>query len=134
MHINAEICTEAPTKVDFINALGYIQPEVEDEALALTKGYASRKWYQSVADRVFPNCKHTDCEKLGVNQLKLIRDCHVQKPSVSLDPLQDHPIYWLTDEYDSVNCCFVNSDKHLCNKISFTYGYAVAKDILECER
>ena len=67
MHINAEICTEAPTKVDFINAVGYIQPEVEDEALALTKGYASRKWYQSVADRVFPKCKHTDCEKLGVN-------------------------------------------------------------------
>jgi hypothetical protein len=40
---------------------------VEDESLALTKGYASRKWYQSVADRVFPKCKHTDCEKLGVN-------------------------------------------------------------------
>lgn len=56
MHVNAEICALAPSKVDFINALGYIQPEAEDEALVLAKGGASRVWYQFVADRVFPSC------------------------------------------------------------------------------
>ena len=46
IHINAEICTQAPSKVDFINALGFIQPEVEDEGLVLGKGGCSRQWYQ----------------------------------------------------------------------------------------
>ena len=53
----------APSKVDFINALGFIQPEVEDEALTIAKGGANRAWYQSVADKVFPICKHIDCDK-----------------------------------------------------------------------
>ena len=110
MHVNAEICTEAPSKVDFINALGYIQPEIDDEALALAKGGADRAWYQFVADKVFPSCKHIDCEKLSVKKLKLIRDCYVEKPRVPLDPLQKHPIYWMTDEYESIKCCVLNSE------------------------
>ena len=76
MHINAEICTRAPTKVDFINALGFIQPEKENEALVIAKGGASREWYQFVANRVFPSCRHIDCEKLSTTKsLKLIHDC-----------------------------------------------------------
>ena len=45
IHVNAEICTMAPSKVDFINALGFIQPEVEDEALTIARGGANRAWY-----------------------------------------------------------------------------------------
>jgi len=105
MHINAEICTQAPSKVDFINALGFIQPEVEDEELVLAKGSCSRQWYQYVADRVFPRCKHIDCEKHPTKRLKLICDCFEDRPQVTLNPLKDHPLYWLTDEYESLNCC-----------------------------
>jgi hypothetical protein len=146
MHVNAEVCTQAPTKVDFINALGFIQPEAEDEALAVAKGGASRAWYQLVADRVFPSCLQNSClhshwtcqvasqapnARLSVkNELKLIRDCYVSLPRVALDPMQEHPVYWLTDEYDSINCCSLNSESRLCSTISFTYGNAVAKDIL----
>jgi hypothetical protein len=54
---------------------------------------------------------------------------------VTLDPLQKHPIYWLTDEYESKrNCCKVDSEQRLTCVVSFSYGYAVAKDILETER
>ena len=87
MHINAEICSQAPTKLDFINALGFIQPEMEDEALVLAKGGAGRAWYQFVADRVFPSCKHVDCSKLPMTRLQLIRDCFVTLPRVALNPL-----------------------------------------------
>ena len=126
MHVNAEVCVQAPTKVDFINALGFIQPSVEDEALVLAKGGASRAWYQSVADRVFPSCSsssylpsHQSCQ--GASQvphaqlseekeLKLLCDFHVTLPRVALNPLQEHSIFWLTDQYESVNCCKIDSE------------------------
>ena len=94
MHVNAEVCVRAPTKLDFINALGFMQPEIEDEAFVLAKGDAGRAWYQFVADRVFPSCNHGDCFRLPKNRLQLIRDCFVTLPRVELNPLQAHPLYW----------------------------------------
>ena len=94
MHVYAEVCVRAPNKLDFINALGFMQPEIEDEAFVLAKGDAGRAWYQLVADRVFPSCNHGDCFRLPKNRLQLIRDCFVTLPRVELNPLQAHPLYW----------------------------------------
>jgi len=94
MHVNTEICTRAPTKLDFINALGFIQPLIEDEARVVAKGGVGRAWYQFVADRVFPSCKHGDCFKLPLKRLQLFRNCFVTLPRVELNPMQEHPLYW----------------------------------------
>ena len=96
MRVDAEICTRAPTKLDFINALGFIQPLMEDEARVVAKGGAGRAWYQFVADKVFPGCKHDDCFRLRhpKSRLQLISDCFVTLPRVALNPMQEHPLYW----------------------------------------
>ena len=69
VRVTTDVCTRAPTKVDFINALGFIRPEVEDEPRVLAQGGADREWYQFVADRVFPSCRHVGCDRLSKKDL-----------------------------------------------------------------
>ena len=64
----------------------------------------------------------------------MIQDCYVEKPRVTLNPAREQPPYWMTDEYESTRCCKLNSEKRLSGWLAETYGYAVVKDILECER
>jgi hypothetical protein len=40
----------------------------------------------------------------------------------------------MTDEYESTNCCRLNSESSLSGCLADTYGYAAVKDILEYER
>ncbi len=45
MRLTLDICTQAPTKIDFVNALGFIMPDVEDEPRVIASAGADRKWY-----------------------------------------------------------------------------------------
>ena len=134
VRITADVCTQAPTKVDFINALGYIRPQVEDEPRVLAQGGADREWYQAVADRVFPSCAHAGCDRLSKQGLQLIKDCYAAAPRVKLNPAREQPPYWLTDEYESASCCKLDTERSLSGQLADNYGYAIVKDMLERER
>jgi hypothetical protein len=134
VRITTDVCTRAPTKVDFINALGFIRPEVEDEPRVLAQGGADREWYQFVADRVFPRCRHVGCDRLSKKDLQLIHDCYAEAPRVKLNPAREQPPYWMTDEYESASCCKLDSERSLSGQLADNYGYAIVKDMLERER
>ena len=57
INLNFHICTRAPSKLDFIEALGYLQPFPEEEANPSYKGIP-RAWYQFVAKLAAKPCKH----------------------------------------------------------------------------
>jgi hypothetical protein len=134
VHIIADVCTQAPTKVDFINALGFLRPEVEDEPHVIAQGGADREWYQFVADRIFPRCKHDACDRIPKKDLRLIHDCYSEAPRVMLNPAREQPPYWLTDEYESTMCCKLDSESSLSGQLADNFGYAIVKDMLERER
>jgi len=134
VRITADVCTRPPTKVDFINALGFIRPEVEDEPRVLAQAGAGREWYQFVADRVFPRCAHAGCDRLTKQGLQLIKDCYAEAPRVQLNPAREQPPYWMTDEYESIDCCKLDTERCLSGQLADNYGYAIAKDMLERER
>jgi hypothetical protein len=134
VRITTDVCTQAPTKVDFINALGFIRPLAEDEPHVLARAGAHREWYQLVADRVFPRCKHVGCNRLAKQGLQLIKDCYAEAPRVRLNPAREQPPYWMTDAYESVGCCKLDTECCLSGQLADNYGYAITKDMLERER
>ena len=53
------VCSAPPSKVDFVNAMGFIQPLKEidpDDAFGPT-----REWFQLVAENIAKKCRHIRC-------------------------------------------------------------------------
>ena len=57
VHLSFSICTTPPTKLDFINALGFVMPLQEEEEKPDFSG-APREWFQMVADKMAQGCPH----------------------------------------------------------------------------
>jgi hypothetical protein len=51
LNFRMDVCKLAPTKVDFINALGYIQPS-KGEKQDLVIPQPTREWLQMVAEKI----------------------------------------------------------------------------------
>jgi hypothetical protein len=130
--VRMTICCLAPTKTDFINALGFIQPPLKLDGFEEEGPGPTRSWYQMVADRLSQPCKHLGCNKNTSPELALVQKCFKEVPPVDLNPARPNPPYFLTDVYESVGCCAVNSEKILKGVLAH-YGYSVAKDIFEFE-
>lgn len=77
------ICTRPPTKLDFINALGYMQPLPEWENKPGFKDIP-RAWYQMVAEKMAERCKHGYCQSILVPCLGLVQNCYETMPKPDL--------------------------------------------------
>ena len=138
MHVNIgvniaiEVCSKPPTKTDFINALGFIQPMKDEPEEGF--GGPPREWFALVADRIAEPCKHPRCGKDTVPVLGLVQKCYKAVPKVSdLNPCKDQDPYFMTDAYEATGCCSLDTEKTLQGHLSKRYGYAVAKEILTRE-
>ncbi len=61
VNIAIEVCSKPPSKTDFINALGFIQPMRDEPEEGF--GGPPREWFELVADRIAEQCKHPRCGK-----------------------------------------------------------------------
>ena len=130
--LTIDVCSKPPSKTDFINALGFIQP-MKDEPVGGFGG-PPREWFEEVAKRIAGPCKHPRCGKDTVPALGLVQKCYKAVPKVQeLNPCRDQPPYFMTDTYEADGCCKLDADKALLGHLSKRYGFAVAKDILERE-
>ena len=128
IHVNAEVCTRAPTKAAFIEALGRLRPE-PGAAIRVPE----RQWLQHVADRVVARCKHRGCDKPSAG-LKLFSDCNHLAQRVVLDPERQWVASRASYAPAEVTCCKIDSEKTLGGPLADTYGYAAVKDIVEYEK
>ena len=129
-----EVCTIVPTKIDFINALGFIQPLPDEDREVHILPVISRKWCQMVAERIAEPCHHDFCGKNGTPKYALVQKCFKQFPKPSLKTPQHESFpYFMTDVYESVGCCDIDSAASLKGVLA-SYGYAVTHDIIRYER
>jgi hypothetical protein len=70
--VRMNVCCLAPTKTDFVNALGFIQPLLDSDGSEVDGPGPSRSWYQMVADRLCQTCKHAGCNKNTSPELALV--------------------------------------------------------------
>lgn len=134
---HAKICATAPSKVDFVDALLFIQGpfEVGDSPdLPINGDGPTRRWMQHVADRVVVECKHGDCPRK--RRYSLVNNCEQVWPRVLLDirPAQQpwtNVFYFQKDEYSIANCCSV--DKLAAQNDVKVYGLCAIKDLLRYE-
>jgi hypothetical protein len=52
VEMNFDVCYIVPTKIDFINALGFTQPLPDEDNEVHILPVISRKWCQMVAERI----------------------------------------------------------------------------------
>ena len=83
-----DVCSKPPSKTDFINALGFIQPMKDEPAEGW--GGPPREWFAEVANRIAEPCKHPRCGKGTVPALGLVQKCYKAMPKVQeLNPCRD---------------------------------------------
>jgi len=75
-----DVCLQPPTKVDFINALGFIQPLKGEDELDPILPALTREWCQMVAEKIAESCYHNRCSKLTTPQFALVQKCYKQFP------------------------------------------------------
>ena len=127
-----DVCHKPPSKTDFINALGFIQP-MKDELESALVG-PPREWFELVAERVAEPCKHPRCGKDTMPVLALVQKCYKAVPKVGeLNPCHEQEPYFMTDVYETADCCKLDNEKGLDGHLAKRYGYSVAKDIFERE-
>ena len=125
------VCSAPPSKVDFVNAMGFIQPLKEidpDDAFGPT-----REWFQLVAENIAKKCRHIRCGHDSQQPLRLVKACYKPHPKPLLNPSRPNGPYFQTDTYENDKCCKIDSQLILNGDFPERYGYAVAKDILLTE-
>ena len=101
VNLSFSICTTPPTKLDFINALGFVMPLQEEEEMPDFSG-APREWFQMVADKMAQGCPHQGCNKRTVPVLGLVQDCYRMMPPADLSTVNSNmkqPLYFQDDVY-----------------------------------
>jgi hypothetical protein len=132
VNIAIEVCSKPPSKTDFINALGFIQPMRDEPEEGF--GGPPREWFEMVANRIAEPCKHPRCGKDTVPALGLVQKCYKAVPKVQeLNPCKDQEPYFMTDTYEAEDCCDLDTEKALQGHLSKRYGYSIAKDIMNRE-
>ena len=133
VHLEFSVCTLAPSKIQFIDHLGFIQPLKEDQERDDFKG-APREWFQLVADKISEQCQHEGCCKNTAPAHALVRDCFNTVPKPDLGrPYIEQPPYFVSEEHEEGSCCKINREGMLNNHLSL-YGYSVTKDIFEHDK
>ena len=127
------ICVRAPTKLDFIDALGYVQPDPHEQTRPNFIG-APREWYQMVAKQMALPCKHEGCSKNTVPDFGLVSNCYKRMPLPDIsNPAKMQRPYFMSDTYEVGDCCCIDSEKYLKCDLS-RYGYSVVRDIVMQEK
>ena len=130
-----QICNLAPFKDDFVNALYFISQTALTEvgSVPIRGDGPPIEWLQHVADKVTPQCKHTDCKFRPHTSLNLMDNCSLDLPPIDLSlKVQEQKFYAQKDTYTRGNCCNLDKIGVLKGDMLF-YGTLASYHLLQKE-